>query len=668
MCSKKTPSRGVGRLLRWFSDESRRGVASVLAMMFLILFGSLVAAMATVSTGNIKTAKVHPEVMRAMSAAETGMAVAEHRLNEAASRFIVSKSKMDADMSWALWTGDSGTIGSYTVAPPFDGYAEGSLPAGIAQALVNVHAADANIITGLSFIEDPEINSAPGGVDSSVYESTYWVNTPAVLIESWADQSNTNPPPAFQIRYAPLEGGRYIRVISEGIVYDFSRNSAPIRRTITRDFAVAKTVDQAIIAHSKILIGKNVMINGDIGARFDEVDFEFGDPIVMRSDFIGLDPDLDTKITLFWMALAIADVDLDGLPGPDGAFNDATSDGYLDEMDIFIRHYDVDGDNRVTLSQALIDGTQAGIDLRTPEFVGAGGVGIDEDLALLIDGALPDRNKNGVYGFVDNDGNQKYDPLVDDPADWDQIHSLYSDEELGWRDGYIDVMDQYAKITGSLTFRANASAWEAAQGPIGGRLRGPINPDDDDSPLTFDADDIELPDINSASFVDTENALIAAADGDPFWQQVSTQLGTDIASLSTWTLGQNPADSSLPQLTPVWDDANFDGVPDNSAWAYFEKAPFNSPSYSDVYWRPVFENFVFRNVQIPMGLNGLFINCTFVGSTYVRTNSQNTHPLWQEYGVNQFDVDGLPTPKYPRYVYGDNAGEDADNAPPMLPP
>ena len=63
----------------------RRGIASVLAMMFLVLFGSLIAAMAVSSTGNIRTANMHLHVMRAMSAAETGLAVAEHRLNEASS-------------------------------------------------------------------------------------------------------------------------------------------------------------------------------------------------------------------------------------------------------------------------------------------------------------------------------------------------------------------------------------------------------------------------------------------------------------------------------------------------------------------------------------------------------------------------------------------------------
>ena len=81
---------------------SRRGVASVLAMMFLIIFGSLVAAMAVASTGNIRTANMHLHVMRAMSAAETGLAVAEHRLNEASSRFVLAESDIDANVAWVF--------------------------------------------------------------------------------------------------------------------------------------------------------------------------------------------------------------------------------------------------------------------------------------------------------------------------------------------------------------------------------------------------------------------------------------------------------------------------------------------------------------------------------------------------------------------------------------
>jgi hypothetical protein len=685
--SRLVTKKGRGRAQRTMLI-TRRGIASVLSMMFLIMFGSLVAAMAVASTGNIQTANMHLHVMRAMSAAETGLAVAEHRLNEASSRFIVAESDIDASIAMALWTGDSALIGVHTVTEPRDGYNESVLPSGIAEALVNAHGADVNILTGFEFVDAPAIETAPSGVPSGVYSNSAWVNTPAVMINEWVNPDNTNPPPAYQIRYAPLAGGEYIRVIVEGVVYDFQRNNKPIRRTITRDYRLTKTVDQAIISHSKILIGKNVQIEGEMGARFDEVDFVNGDPIVMRSDFIGLDATLDAKITEFWTSISLSDIDgdnrlrfghpIEGAAMPadqdfdgdgflDGAYNDATSDGYLDEMDIFIRHYDANGDNRVTLSADLILGTRAGLDGSAPEFVGAGGEAIDEDLALLIDGGLPDRNENGVFGFIDLNTDREYQPADEDPFDFDQIHLTFPDEELGWRDGYLDAMDRYAKIKGGLIFKVTASAWETAQGPIEDRLRGPIDPDDDESALEFGADDLTIPDINASSFADTENALINAADGDAFWQQVADQLGTDVASLGSWTLDMNPSDDTLPQLFPIWDDTDFDGLPDNSAWAYYEKAPFNSPSYSDVYWRPVFENMTFRNVQVPMGLNGLFINCTFVGSTYVRTHVSNIHPLWSEYGTNLLDGAGVPTPKFPRTVYGDDPGEDGSDAPPSLP-
>ncbi len=661
----------------------RRGVATILAMMFLVLFGSLIAAMAVTSTGNIRTANMHLHIMRAMSAAETGLAVAESRLNEASSRFVVASSEMDDTLSWALWTGDSGTIGAHDVLPPRLGYVESTLPDGIAEALMNIHEADVNIITGLGYLAAPEIQSAPGGVSSAVYAPSNWVNTPAVMIQGWDQTSMNSPPPAYQIRYAPLAGGQYVRVIVEGIVYDLQRNNQPVRRTITRDYKISKSVDQAIIAHSKILIGKNVNIEGDLGTRYDEVDFNYGDPVVMRSDFYGLDADLDSKIEDFWAALSAsdvdrdnrlrfghsiegagmpADVDLDGDSVPDGAFNDATGDGYLDEFDIFIRHYDADGDNRVTLSTALIAGTPAEAAGDAPEFEG-----IDEDLAMLIDSGKPDRNNNGVFGFNDVNGNGIYEPADENPLDRDNFHGVWADLELGWRDGYIDLMDTYAKVNGSMVFRTTLDAWESNQGPVEDRLRGPIVPDSDDPPMEFGVDDSELPDINASSFVETETALMAAADGDPFWQQVADQLSVSVAALSSWTLAQNSSNPADPQFSAVYPDLDFDGLPDNSAEAYFENSPFNSPSYSDIYWRPVFTNMVFRNVQIPTGLNGLFNNCTFVGVTYVRCDSDNTHVLWQEYGLNGLDAGGRPVPKYNREIYGDDAGEDASNAPPMLP-
>ena len=70
--------------------STRRGVASVLAMMFLVIFGSLAAAMAVVAQGNLRTADSGLRLSRAMSAAETGLTFATKRLASESSRFVVS--------------------------------------------------------------------------------------------------------------------------------------------------------------------------------------------------------------------------------------------------------------------------------------------------------------------------------------------------------------------------------------------------------------------------------------------------------------------------------------------------------------------------------------------------------------------------------------------------
>ena len=296
-----------GRLRALFA--SRRGVASVLAMMFLIIFGSLVAAMGVASTGNVRTAATHLRVMRAMSAAETGLEIAEARLNEAAGRFVVAESDIDATMTTALWDGDAATIGDYTVMSAPSGYAEGGLPSGVMEALLSHHDADENIVTGAEFIDEPVTASAPADADTGVYRATNWLYTPAIALE--LPEAEGALPPAYQIRYAPLADGEHIRIIVDGIVFDDMRSGQPIRRTISRDYRLIKTVDQAIISPNRIMIGKNVLVEGNLGARYMDVSFNNGDPLVLKSDFEGIDGGLDTKLQLLYDALAAGDVDGD---------------------------------------------------------------------------------------------------------------------------------------------------------------------------------------------------------------------------------------------------------------------------------------------------------------------------------------------------------------------
>ncbi|HYE62556.1 MAG TPA: hypothetical protein VD997_11230 [Phycisphaerales bacterium] len=657
--------------------RKRRGVAAVLAMMFLILFGSLSVAMAISSKGNITTAATHLHVSRAQSAAETGLSIAARRLSNASSRFVISRSNVDSSFGWNLWSGNLGALGQHAVLRPTTGRQDLSLPSGLAAAIAEDHAQDQDIVTevGLSQVA---VGNAPANT-SSEYRTTYWVFTPAVAVEP-RQTGSTTPPLAYTVTYAPLANGTDIRVIATGYDYAYSRAGQPVKRTISQDFRIAKRVKSAIISPSRIMIGKNVMISGDIGSRFTGIDYVNGNPLVLRSDFRNIDPMLDQKLDAFYTNLPQYDVDADnrlrvshpveanGIPSgtqdydgdgqPDNAHDDVTGDGYVDEFDVFVRHFDRNNDGKVVLPFALTAGTPAAN--LSPEFVRVDGTGYDDDLGLLIDSSNPDRNKNGVFGFIDSNRNGRWD-AGETMLDFDSSTNKYRDQVLGYRDGVIDKKDQYAKVTGQLSFRVDRSAWTTAQGALQPILRGPISPTDGNSPMQFSADDTVLPDLNVTVFGPAQSNLQLAADGAAFNQQVASQLGISTVQLQTYVETQ-PATATTPRYLRLDGDSNNDQLPDNWATAYFEKMPFNSPAFTDYYYRPVYENMVFKDVQIPMGTNALFRNCTFVGVTYIRCEQDNTHLLWGEYGKMVIPSGQTkPHPRFIREVYGDDLATEPNS-------
>lgn len=677
MTSARTTTSGSRTKFARFARKvrSRKGVAAVLAMMFIVLFGSLATAMAIASRGNITTAATHLHVSRAQSAAETGLNVARSRLSEAAARFMISGSNVDQTYGWNLWSGNLGPLGTTSIMPPATGRLDQSTPAGLAEAVAQLHALDQNIVASLGITSTTIANATAGS--GSAYQSTFWVFTPAVALEP-RPNVNAEFPLAYQVTYAPLANGTDVRAIVTGYDLAYSRSERVISRTIVQDFRLSKSVRHAIVSSNRVMIGANVMVTGDIGSRYTGVTFNNGDPLTMRSDFRGKDAVLDQKLAALFSALGAYDLDrdnrlrtqhpsegaaipdnsqdFDGDGEPDNAFQDVTGDGYVDEFDIFIIHYDINGDGKVTLHSSLTVGTPAEGD--TAEFVLPGGASADDGLALLMDSNNPDRNRNGKYGFVDANLNGRWDDgelMVDlDPAT-----GQFRDQILGYRDGVIDRKDQYAKVAGSLNFSTTSTAWTAAQGNIAESVRGPIIPPAGTAATTFSAADASLPAVDTSVFTGQRTALQNAADGSAFDAQVAAELGVSEAALSTYNASR-PTNLDAPWFRRLDPIADATSLPGNASSAYWEKMPFNSPSYSDVYYRPVYYNMVFRNVQIPKGNNGLFVNCTFVGVTWVRTDTSSTHVLWGEYGKTSL-VNNVPALVNPRSIYG------GTNYPTMLP-
>jgi hypothetical protein len=674
--TRRTTQRKLTKSLRARAGTPvRKGVVSVVSMMFLILFGSLAGAMAIMSKGNIVTAATHQHVNRAFGAAETGLRLAEARLAEGARRFVVERGEIDQAFAQELWSGSySGTYGLVDVNPPksYPDPGTGSI-AGVGDALVELHDQDTRITNptykSLKGIEDPTF---AGSATSSVFaQAALVLGTPA------------NPQTAFQVTYEPLPSGTDIRIKVTGYDFTYSRNGKPVERTISQDYRMVKRIDAAVMAPSRIMIGKNVLVDGDLGAVYTDVDKEHGDPLIMKSDFKGLDATLDDWLDALAAGLETNDTNLDnrlavshpiesaGIPEIDGKTGkelDVTDDGFVDDFDLFIRRYDANKDGKVVLSAALTAGTPH--EGQSAEFVTGSGTSIDDDLGLLLDTGTPDRNRNRIYGYDDVNGDGTWQPKLEEAYDWEAVDPdslpedlkkyvyttpsdrVYVDQVLGYRDGVIDARDAYAKVAGRLMFRVKESDWLANQGAYMSKLSGAIIPKDEGAPINFEVSEDDLPLLTGANFTNSQTALKAIADGQSFNEQIASNLGITPSALATWEKSMNNPMAGAPKYIPLKPDTNKDGLPDNwDTTAYFEKTPFNAPTYADWYYRPVYENMSFKNCIIPTGTNALFINCTFSGVTYIQVYANNEHPNWTLYGKLKLGPSGKPVLDPPRSQY-----------------
>ncbi len=544
-----------------------------MAMIFLAIVASLTAVMAIVSEGNVRSADSAIRVSRSLSAAESGLKTAMWRLRREASRYVVEAGDLDGGFGDRLWRGTwVGADGTVTVAGP-DGYV---VPApsgsGLMHAVYDAH---------LNHDQHPDVT-----VDGSVVEAA--IDDPGGVVTSQGiPLDGAVGGPWFQLKYEMLADGSGVRVTSKGI-------DEQVQRLVQMDFLLEKRIQYAVLGQSRIMIGKNVLVDGPIGALYGtvagELDPDNGDPLVLRSDFYDLDavprdPVLDT----FHGLVATDDADGDGRLRPDhpqegaslGAnpsLQDHDDDQYVDDFDLFLGVFDADADDMVVFDPVLAQ--TAGWGVMADEFDG------DDDLAALLDTAVSDRNADGVVDALDT--------------------------AMGWNDGILDVRDRYAKVRGHLNFATDAASWETARaGSWQSRVEAVVRPDQSTAPAAFSVGEPWLLGLTSDMFLNSTTWYETQADaGSSFAGQVATNGG--------WS-GETTAPESVP-----W----------GSDGAY------------DLFDRPVYRNMVFGDMKIPMGTNALFVDCWFVGVTWIETTEDCTDVNWNYAGAREMQ-EGSPELRFP---------------------
>jgi len=277
----------------------QRGAAAILAMMFLVILGSLAAAMAIVSQGNLVTAESHLRINRSLAGAETGLNWTIYRVNQVAALTTTPYGLIDDTRAEELWL-DSATGVRAQLYDAFSGefhnLQEPVLTAkGLRVGPIAIGPGEPTFT--VSF--DPHPLPGPGGAgDFSRYDDPYYQQPPYTdteIFESPVSSAN------------PLDA-RWIRVV---VTATDGNGGNEITRSISMDFRLDKNLRFAVLSRSRVMIGRNVMIEGRLGSTFEETHLLNGHPLQIASDFRGIDPALDTQLDALLGSIIADDEDGD---------------------------------------------------------------------------------------------------------------------------------------------------------------------------------------------------------------------------------------------------------------------------------------------------------------------------------------------------------------------
>ena len=487
--------------------HARRGVTSMIAMLFLVLFSTLAVGMYELATLNTQTSSNLADLQRARAVAESGMRWMAYRL--------------------AHMQRPKTAIGNITPAVAANLW--GPLTTAVANDFAQELTAAERVIT----------------------VSGNTLTTPSIAVDETPARF------AIMMQQHPLYAGdpldaRYVRVTSTG-------TSGKAIRWLSMEFQIDKKVRFAVIGKVEIQLGKNTLVEGNVAMGTPNK----YPPFVSLSDFKHLTASLDTRIANFETYLKNNHAGYDGRISQSNpaeyqaaiksGYRDVNGDGFIDEYDLFLNEFDKNGDRTVTQSEFTNPAT----------------------------GKLYDAN---LLSAIDSLGG----PL-----------SSSESPRPGYQDGQITNNDAYAKVKGQVLLTTTAAAWAqnlASQGlTINDMFAGPIVPPTPATPpVQFGVDPSQLFDLSPTNF-----------DTSGFAAQSGPSAGV---SSRTATVVQNAV------LSSAWANGG----------TLVEQTPSGSTSWQATYQRPVYKNMTFVNCTIPKGLNALFQNCTFQGTTYVQMSTNIT--------------------------------------------
>ena len=456
-------------------------------MMFLVIFASLAAAMAVVSQGNLRVADTNLKIGRSLAAAETGMNLMVRDLEQVVNgdpldptnfpgikttagliqdeALATGTAYSTGGNAYALWGGDPGQpttadenttilgamIKSLRGATHYQATVEDPNPEPRIVALGNDpfynRAIKQLYIPKIKFgTNSPtfEVRMTPHPLpedlqpSSLLYDDPYYDRMPFGEPQTLGEEitkremgldfivGNSDPDPEVDPVIGPLDA-RFIRVTVTAVDDAGDANGgSSVTRSISRDFRIDKTIPYAILSNSRVMLGRNVSIEGNVASRFTDVSKTNGNPVEVESDFEGLLPNLDVDLDAFYAAVGDTDVDSDGdnrlnlensveaaaVPGGSPADKDLDLDGYVTEFDYVLKNFDTDANRTILRSEFIAEVQGAGRDEKTAE---------------------------QLFDLLDSSGDERRE---------------------GYDDGELNADDLVSKISGEVSVLVDQSEWE----------------------------------------------------------------------------------------------------------------------------------------------------------------------------------------------------------------